>query len=251
MGTDVGYGLATVGPADAGPDQSSNDTISLTPTLGCTEIGVDAAHILDGASFDLPAGRERVFIPLGGPESTGIGGTLSVPARGLGRVPPDHPVTLTADTGTTLLVLHTSASGGATDPRTVDLAAAEYTVPDTSAVATAHLTAPLGCGGLKVNARRLDPGQAVPLHTEGTQEELFVPLDTGGTMRIDDETVSTPRGTVVRVAPSTPRRARNDTATATEWVMVGAPPTGGPTDWDPGATIVDDVADSAMEGPDT
>lgn len=115
----------------------------------------------------------------------------------------------------------------------------DFVEPSTSTVRTARLTALLDCTGTKVNARILDPGEHVPYHTEGTQEELFVPVRGPATMRIDGETFDTPVGTVTRVAPEIPRSAINDSNEESLWVMVGAPPTGGPGEWDPGAEILE------------
>lgn len=240
MACETGYGVASV-PGVSGPARPDTvESVALSDRLGCTDACVDVHVIPAGASLSSSPGRERLVVPLGPADSGALGGTLSLSARTVGRVPADHPWTIEADTDAVVLAIDTTAAGGADDPATVDLTAAEYRDPSTSDVATAHLTGALGCAGLKVNARRLAPGQAVPLHTEGTQEEIFVPLDDGGSMRVGDETVQTPRGTVVRVAPATPRSAQTHGDAATVWLMVGAPPTGGTTDWDPGATILED-----------
>lgn len=214
-------------PAEAGADL---DRGSLTAVLGCAELRVHAVRLPAGGSLTLPPEDERVVVPLAPADAV----------RRIGRAPPGEPWTIDADADVTLLVLFAPADRGSEKPRWLDLEAIEYAAPSTSAVATAHLTAELDCTGLKANARVLEPGQSVPLHTEGTQEELFVPLDEGGLVKLGDETVATPPGSVVRVAPDVPRSARNVGHAETEWLMFGAPPTGGPTDWDPGATLVDD-----------
>jgi hypothetical protein len=112
---------------------------------------------------------------------------------------------------------------------------------DTQWESTEHapLTDTLGCTGLKANARVLGPDQAVPYHTEGSQEELFVPIAGPGAVRVAGETVPATPGTVVRVAPATPRSALTDGDARSRWVMFGAPPTGGPEEWDPGAVILE------------
>lgn len=92
---------------------------------------------------------------------------------------------------------------------------------------------------MKANVRRLDPGQAVPYHTEGSQEELFVPLDGAGRLLVAGETHEVEPGSVGRVAPDVPRSAVNSGSLAVHWLMVGAPPTGGPDEWDPGAEILE------------
>lgn len=116
----------------------------------------------------------------------------------------------------------------------VDVEEVPSSVPETSGVPIARLTARLGCAGTKVNYRTLAPDSSVPYHTEGTQEELFVPLDGPGTVRVDGETHTVPAGGLVRVAPETPRAAVNDGETARPWFMVGAPRTGGPDERNPG-----------------
>ena len=121
----------------------------------------------------------------------------------------------------------------------VDPATVAFAPPATSDVPIARLTATLGCAGMKVNVRRLAPGQIVPYHVEGSQEELFVPLDGPGTVRIDDEIHHVPAGGVARVAPPVPRSVTNESAESRRWFMVGAPPTGGPDEWDPGAEILE------------
>lgn len=241
MATATGYGVASVSPTGATDEPDEVQHVPLTEALGCTELRVDAYRLPAGGTVDLPAEGERVVVPLARSGSPPLGGTRTVPARSIGRLPPGHPWSIETETAVDVLVVRSPASGGANEPHWLDLESVAFSVPDTSDVATAHLTAKLGCAGLKANARVLDPGQAVPYHTEGSQEELFVPLDDAGEMRVADETIATPRGTVVRVAPATPRSARNDSKAITDWVMFGAPPTGGPTDWDPGATILEDA----------
>lgn len=229
MASGTGHAVASVTEAGADVEQGS-----LTAALGCTDLRVAAVRLPAGESLRLPPGDERVIVPLATTPAPGA------TQRRIGRAPPSEPVTVDADTDLAVLVLFAPADRGDGAVRWLDLAAAEYAVPSTSDIATAHLTGPLGCTGLKANARRLEPGQAVPLHTEGTQEELFVPLDEGGSMQLGNETVATPPGSIVRVAPDTPRSARDDGPAATVWLMFGAPPTGGPTDWDPGATVLED-----------
>lgn len=241
MATATGFGVASVSLEPDGTDEV--ERVALTDSLGCTEFAVEAYRLPAGKTLDLPPGEERVVVPLSPEGSSALWGTLPVPARGIGRAPPGHPWTIEAEVAVAVLVLRTPGGDGADELHSLSLDAARYVVPETSDVATAHLTAELGCGGLKANARVLDPGQAVPTHTEGTQEELFVPLDDGGTMRVAGETIAAPRGTVVRVAPATPRSARNPSQAAIDWFMFGAPPTGGPTDWDPGATILEEPAE--------
>jgi mannose-6-phosphate isomerase-like protein (cupin superfamily) len=247
MASTTGYGVASVAPLDdSGRSTGAGTTerVTLTGPLGCTETGVDAYHLAPGDPVELSAGREQVVVSLGQTASPTLDET-PVPPRGVGRVSPDHHCTLDSERAVTVVVVTAVASNGTEaavatpDPTTVDLTAVEYRVPTTSEIATARLTAPLGCTDLKTNARVLEPGQAVPTHTEGRQEELFVPLHGPAGMVVADERIETPPGTVVRVPPETLRSAVNDGDSDARWVMFGAPPTGGPEEWDPGAEILD------------
>ncbi|MFB6309910.1 MAG: cupin domain-containing protein [Salinirussus sp.] len=231
MATGSGHGVVTVATPSADSD-SDLVTGSLTANLVCTELRVEAVKIAAGESLTLERGDERIVVPL---LQDGAPGAAP---RQIGRAPPGAPMTIEASAELVVLVVRTRGTDHDADVRWLSLTSVEFSTPSTSQIATAHLTEPLGCDGLKVNARRLVPGQAVPLHTEGRQEELFVPLD-DGSMRIGDRTVETPPGTIVRVAPDTPRSARNDGSTSAVWLMFGAPPTGGSTDWDPGATVIE------------
>lgn len=238
MATSAGFGLASLG-ADDGAAASSDVLVSLTDELGCTELRVDGYRLTAGDAADLRPGRERVIVPLDGAGPVLLDGRYQIPTGGIGRLAPDRPCTIGAAGDVDALVVSAPADADATEPTILDLEAAEYVVPSTSDIVTAHLTAPLGCTGMKVNARVLEPGQEVPPHTEGRQEELFVPLDGAASMRVSDDRLATPIGTVVRVAPETVRSACNEGSTDTRWLMFGAPPTGGPSEWDPGATIVE------------
>lgn len=110
---------------------------------------------------------------------------------------------------------------------------------DGESVGHRSFTDELGCSDTKVDARLLGPGEYVPYHTEGEQEELFVPVRGPAAMRVDDGSFETPVGTITRVAPPVPRSAVNDGDHEACWVMIGAPPTGGPSEWDPGAEILE------------
>lgn len=232
-------GAASESRADAG-EATRADHRPLTEGLGCTEMYVDAFTVPAGGAVDLDSDTECVVVALGTGTPIILDGRFAVPEDGVACVPAGRPCTVGAEEATTVLAVraYTDVTAGA-EPTILDLDAVEYRLPSTSDVATAFLTASLGCSGLKVNARLLEPGQVVPYHTEGTQEELFVPLDGASSMRIDGERIPTPRGTVVRVAPESRRSARNDGDGESRWLMFGAPPTGQPEGWDPGATIVE------------
>jgi quercetin dioxygenase-like cupin family protein len=237
----VGDGFGVVGLDDLPWTRHTGETAwaTLTAALGATETQVDAVRLGVDDAVRLPVDPEQLLVVLAGAITvTGVDpavahpGLALVPAGGAGQLE-------TADAATVLVVRATADADPDAAPCAVDLDAVPFEVPSTSDVATAFLTGPLGCAGMKVNARRLEPGQAVPYHTEGDQEELFVPVVGPASMRIDDASFATPPGTVARVAPDVPRSAVNDGDTETLWVMVGAPPTGGPTDWDPGAEILE------------
>lgn len=239
MPTD-GYAIVSLADADWSSTSNGVDQSPLTAALGATETTVDAYRLDDGETIDLPDEPEQLLVPLGTTASLVVLERIRIPPSGLARVPAGVEVSVHSEAPATVLVVGAPANPAPdTAPTTLDLDATSFTVPTTSDIATAFLTGPLGCTGMKVNARRLGPGQAVPYHTEGDQEELFVPVRGPGTMRIADERYPTPVGTIARIAPDVPRSAMNDGEDGARWVMVGAPPTGGPTDWDPGADILE------------
>ncbi|MFB6192300.1 MAG: hypothetical protein ABEI11_03145 [Haloarculaceae archaeon] len=241
--SDSGY--ATVSLDDAGWRSGGDgpDRASLTGPLGCTETAVDAYRFAPGDAVALSSAPEQLCIPVAasGPLLLGDGAELS--ARGVARVPAGAASRIRAPDAASLFVVAAPAdpdTGPApgSAPVTVALDACEFVPPETSDVDTARLTARLRCAGMKVNARRLDPGGSVPYHTEGDQEELFVPLAGSAAMRVADAARPTPPGTITRVAPPVPRSAV-DRGDGSLWVMIGAPPTGGPAGWDPGAEILE------------
>lgn len=237
MATD--YATAAVDIVEAADDGESTGHRSFTDELGCFATTVDGYRVPQGAAVSLPAPPEQACLPIDADRSVSLG-DLELPPLGVARVPAGVERTLRPVTATKLLVVGAAAEREAgAEPTAVALEDCEFTTPSTSAIATARLTDRLGYAGMKLNARVLDPGQRVPYHTEGTQEELFVPLCGPATMRIDDDTYETPVGTVTRVAPPVPRAALNDGDAEALWVMIGAPPTGGPSEWDPGAEVVE------------
>lgn len=234
--TDYGIVSQTELTEPAPPATVSHD--GLTARLGCAETHVDA-YRLEGASITLPGHYEQLCLPIGAEGTITADQTLAVAPPEIALVPQRRECTLASATPTTWLVI--SAVGAVEpdgDPVIVDPTACEFQTPETSNILTARLTGELGCTGMKVNARRLEPGDAVPYHTEGRQEEVFVPRTGPGTMRLAETVHQVSRGSVSRVAPETPRSAVNDGDTDVVWVMIGAPPTGAVDDWDPGATIL-------------
>lgn len=213
----------------------SDERGSLTRQLGCTHTAVEVVRFDD--RMELSSGLEQVCIPLAIEGPVWLDGE-EIPPFGVGHLPAANASVLSAEAVETVLVVSAPANGGARSPTVVDLDACEFAVPGTSDIPIARLTEPLGTIGMKVNARTLAPGQHVPYHTEGSQEELFVPVRGPASMRIDDEYVEMPVGSIARVGPAVPRSALNDGDDEALWVMIGAPPTGGPDEWDPGAEIL-------------
>jgi len=241
--SDSGYATASLDGVEWCSGGDGPARASLTGPLGCTETAVDAYRFATGDAVTLPSAPEQLCLPVAasGPLLLGDGAELS--GRGVGCIPAGTASRIRASDSASLFVVAAAAdpgpgAAGESPPVIVDLDDCEFAPPATSDVDTARLTARLGCEGTKVNARRLAPGGSVPYHTEGDQEELFVPLSGSIAMRVADETIPTPPGTVTRVAPPVPRSAV-DRGDGSLWIMIGAPPTGGPTEWDPGAEILE------------
>jgi len=237
--THGGYAIAAtaIDRSDDGPTRSR---VRLTDRLGCTETTVDAYRPRTGEPARLPAPPESVCVPLDDAGELVGEETWPVPRRGIARVAAGSELSVRSDGGTRWLVV--SAPADPTPERrpvVVDATELAFTKPATSDVVIARLTARLGCRGTKTNVRRLEPGDAVPYHTEGEQEELFVPLDGPGTIRVAGTTRSMRAGDVARVAPSVPRGVVNEGPDDRLWLMIGAPPTGDPDEWDPGAEILE------------
>lgn len=236
---DAGYAVVALDDVPWTRHGGGTAWTSLTGPLGATETDVDVVRLGEDATVDLAVEPEQLLVPLDGSVALD---DLSPEAghRSVALVPGGVASRLRSKGPATVLVVSVPTEA---DPDTasvvIDLETARFTVPETSDVATAFLTGPLRSVGMKVNARRLEPGQAVPYHTEGTQEELFVPVEGPASLRVDDGTYPLPVGSVARVAPEVPRSAVNDGDADALWVMVGAPPTGGPTDWDPGAETLE------------
>lgn len=237
--------FAIVSPADALATESGVRHATITRLLGCTDTTVDVYRLPAGESVSptdyVPPStdRESLLVSLDAPVEVTTVETDSVPKRALARLPAGANWTLGASAETTCIVVGApaDASPNAT-PTVLTLDDLEFAVPPTSDVSIARLTDRLGCEGTKTNVRLLRPGQAVPYHTEGSQEELFVPLDGPGTVRVAGGSHRVARGDVVRVAPPVPRGAVNGSDEDRRWLMVGAPPTGDADEWDPGAEIL-------------
>jgi len=232
----TGYATVTLDDVEWTDGGEGGEHAPLTERVGCTDTRVDAYRTAAEASIRLPPGREHLCVLLEGSGTLTGAGPLAVERSAVAFAPAGSSFALDSDAEATWLVV--SAEVGESpeaDPAVVDPDRLDFRVPTTSDILTARLTDRLGCRAMKVNVRRLRSGDVVPYHTEGTQEELFVPLDGNGTVRVDGESHDVPRGSVTRVAPERPRSAVNPGETDADWLMVGAPPTGAADEWDPGA----------------
>lgn len=91
-------------------------------------------------------------------------------------------------------------------------------------VSWVELSEGLGCEKMRARVWHVEPGGSLKYHRQREQEELYVPLDGPGQLRIDDEVVDVPAGSAVRISPSTPRQPINETNETHDWLIVGAPP---------------------------
>ncbi|MFB6360224.1 MAG: cupin domain-containing protein [Halobacteriales archaeon] len=221
-----------------GPGGAEHAT--LTDRLGATETEVDAYRLDSDGRLSLDEAPEQLVIVIEGTIALATDGESVIRSSNLLSVSAGRCVSVQAGPSSILLVVSADTEPAPEQPPTVlDPESAAFEIPATSEIATAYLTSPLGLTGMKANVRRLDPDQAVPAHTEGTQEELFAPISGPAALLIDGDRYPLATGDIARVGPDVPRSAINDGDQAALWVMIGAPPTGGPTDWDPGAEILD------------
>lgn len=81
----------------------------------------------------------------------------------------------------------------------------------------------LECEKLAAGVWYLDPGESIVYHKQREQEELYVPLEGPGQLRIEDEVVEVPARSAVRVPPETPRQPINESDSQHAWLILGAP----------------------------
>ena len=81
----------------------------------------------------------------------------------------------------------------------------------------------LGCSELGLRLWRLSPGQASTRHRHRVTEEVYVVLEGTGRLRVDDELLTLPPFSAVRVDPASVRQPFNDTESDQLWLIVGAP----------------------------
>jgi quercetin dioxygenase-like cupin family protein len=238
--THEGYAVASLARVDWTETGPGIRHVPLTGRLGCTDTDAAYYRLEADRRVTLTDDREALVVPFDAPLRLLSERESTVPRRGVARIPARMECAVRSDADTALLVVRAPvASPSETAPVVVDTETLAFTEPTTSDVLIARLTEPLGCLGVKANVRLLRPGDAVPYHTEGSQEELFVPLDGPGRLRVAGRTHDLAPGDVARVAPAVPRGAVNGTDGDVRWLMVGAPPTGGAEEWDPGAEIVE------------
>lgn len=235
----VDYGLSDLDSAFVNLPDGTSAHSPLTGSLGCSETQVDVYRVEEDG-INLATEKERICIPIGQPGTVSVDEQYFVPAPGFIFVPEGVQCRLESGSPPAWVVIQAAGDpGGEQNPKVLDAEEQSYEIPSTSDIQTAFLTESIGATGMKVNLRRLEPGQAIPYHVEGRQEELFVPISGTGTMRLAGRIYEAPHGSITRVAPETPRAAVNRGEENLIWLMVGAPPTGKVDWWDPGAEVVD------------
>ena len=238
--TPNGYAIVSPGETVQWDARSNGHHISFTSRLGCTDTYVDCYRFRADERITLSTAREALCVPLETAGELHTRERYRIPASGIARLPAGVAGSIGGKTDTSWIVVSAQAETSSPgDPVVLDTETLEFEEPTTSDILTARLTARLACRGMKVNVRLLQPGDVVPYHTEGSQEELFVPLTDEGVLRVAGTTHSLQPGDVARVAPNQPRAAANETDRECRWLMIGAPPTGGPHEWDPGAEILE------------
>ncbi len=85
---------------------------------------------------------------------------------------------------------------------------------------------PLECQNLGISYLRVDPDQRAPFaHRHGEQEEVYVVVEGGGTVQLDDDSIELRPWDAVRIAPAT-TRALHAGPEGIAIIAVGAPNTG-------------------------
>lgn len=105
----------------------------------------------------------------------------------------------------------------------VDYAHEERTTSAKSDLDRVEVAGILGCEHLGARVWYLQPGESIAYHKQREQEEVYLPLERDGQMRIDGEVVDVPRGAAVRVSPETPRQMLNEGDREHVWLAISAP----------------------------
>ena len=215
-----------------------NEQKELTERLGCSHTSVRAYRTQSGNAVPLERWQERLVVPINGSGTLIVDGNPHFEDQSIAMIQAGTQAKILSDLITIWLVVSASAEPNSEVKYTsVDVNSLEFDDPETSPILTARLTDAFACAGMKVNVRRLDKGEAVPYHTEGSQEEIYIPYDGPGELRVGGTTLPVKQGAVCRFAPEVPRSAVNPTNKSVRWLMVGAPPTGAVDGWDPGAKL--------------
>ena len=83
----------------------------------------------------------------------------------------------------------------------------------------------MGCTALGFSFVRYKPGEgATYVHRHKVQEEVFITLRGAGTLILDDERISMPEGTMVRVGAEVYRALGNDSNEDVVFMILGAVP---------------------------
>jgi len=90
-------------------------------------------------------------------------------------------------------------------------------------VLNTDLAKQLGASTLGARLWRLEPGQASTRHRHRDQDELYVLLEGGGRIRIDDELLDLSPMDSLLVDAASVRQVFNDTGADALWLVVGAP----------------------------
>lgn len=229
-----GYSIFSLDQAAWSPNETQGAQVAVTEHLGCTETHVDYYRTNENKPIELNPDREALGIPLNHSGVILFEKPVSMPRLAVMCKPAGTEASLHSEAETTWIVVSTTPETGPEEPPAIiPENLLEFVTPATSDIETAHLTEPLGCQGMKANIRRLEPGHTVSYHIEHNQEELYVPLDGPGTLRVNGTTRQLDAGDVVRIEQGVPRGAVNRGDETRSWLMIGAPPTGDAYEWDP------------------
>lgn len=238
--TENGYTIFSLNDASWPSSETSASRSSITQHLGCAETQVDYYRTIENSPAELPLSREALSIPLDGSCVITLEVAISIPRLAITHKPAGTQAKLHSGSETTWLVVSTTTEATTDEGISVppsDLF--DFVTPTVSTTDFEHLSEPLRCRGMKANVLRLPAGESIPYHKEPTQEELYVPLDGPGHVRIAGATHEVPQNGIVKINPTVPRAAVNNGDQPRTWLMIGAPPTGGPDEWDPDVEYAD------------
>jgi uncharacterized cupin superfamily protein len=106
--------------------------------------------------------------------------------------------------------------------------AADYTkmvLPLSDVKDKEFMSRPMGCAAVGFSFVRYKPGEgATYVHRHKVQEEVFITLRGAGTLILDDERISMPEGTMVRVGAEVYRALGNDSNEDVVFMILGAVP---------------------------